>query len=69
MKNIKFVVRVGRGAGRAPAYVQKIDPTPVQMTTNRKLALVMGKLTAEDAIKFIQKSNCVTELIPVEVAG
>ena len=50
MQNIKFVVKVNRGA-RAPEYVQRVDPTPIHMTTNRKLALVMGKFTAEDAIK------------------
>jgi hypothetical protein len=66
MKNIKFVVRVSRGATRAPAYVQRIDPTPVQMTTNRKLALMMGKLTAEDAAKTIESSQCVPELVPVQ---
>lgn len=66
MKNIKFVVRVNRGA-RVPAYVQRIDPTPVQMTTNRKRAQIMGKLTAEDAIKAIQNSQCVPELVPVQV--
>ena len=68
MKNIKFVVRVSRGATRAPAYVQRIDPTPVQMTTNRKLALMMGKITAEDAIKSIQYPGCSPELVPVQVA-
>jgi hypothetical protein len=68
MKSIKFVVRVGRGAARAPAYVQRIDPTPIHMTTNRKLALCMGKLTAEDAIKRIQTSQCIPELVPVPVA-
>ena len=67
MKNIKFVVRVSRGAARAPAYVQRIDPIPVQMTTNRKLALMMGKFTAEDAIKSLQNSKCVLELVPIEV--
>ncbi|MGE5053325.1 MAG: hypothetical protein ACM3WP_04110 [Acidobacteriota bacterium] len=67
MKNIKFVVRVSRGAARVPAYVQRIDPTPVQMTTNRKRAQIMGKLTAEDAIKAIQNSQCVPELVPVQV--
>ncbi len=67
MKNIKFVVRVSRGAARVPAYVQRIDPTPVQMTTNRKRAQTMGKLTAEDAIKAIQNSQCVPELVPVQV--
>ena len=67
MKNIKFGVRVSRGAARVPAYVQRIDPTPVQMTTNRKRAQIMGKLTAEDAIKAIQNSQCVPELVPVQV--
>jgi len=64
MKNIKFVVKVSRGA-RLPAYVLRIDPSPVQMTTNRKLALIMGKLTAEDAVKCLQTSHCIPELVPV----
>ena len=68
MKNIKFVVRVSRGA-RAPSYVLRIDPSPVQMTTNRKLALMMGKLTAEDAAKSLQTSQCIPELVPVSVAA
>ena len=66
MKSVKFVVKVNRGS-LAPAFVQRTDRIPVQMTTNRKLALVMGRLTAEDTIKSIQKSNCVTELVPVQV--
>lgn len=65
MKNIKFVVKVTRGK-LTPAFVQRIDP-PVQMTTNRKLALIMGKFTAEDAIKSIQNSKCVPDLVPVPV--
>jgi hypothetical protein len=69
MKNIKFVVRVNRGAARAPAYVQRVDPTPIQMTTNRKLALMMGRLTAEDAVKSLQTSQCAPELVPVPVAA
>jgi hypothetical protein len=68
MKSIKFVVRVSRGAVRAPTYVQRIDSTPIHMTTNRKLALRMGKLTAENAIKCIQTSQCIPELVPVPVA-
>lgn len=67
MKNIKFVVKVCRGA-LAASYVQRIDRTPVQMTTNRKRALMMGKLTAEDAVRAIQNSKCVPELVPVQVA-
>jgi hypothetical protein len=37
------------------------------MTTNRKLALTMGKLTAEDAMKAIENSLSVPELVPVHV--
>ena len=66
MKMIKFVVKVSRGT-LTPAFVQRTDKTPVQMTTNRKLALIMGKLTAEDAVKSIQNSKCVPELVPVHV--
>lgn len=68
MTNIKFVVRVDRGGTRAPAYVQRIDLTPVQMTTNRKRAQIMGKLTAEDAVKSMQDSGRRPELVPVRVA-
>ena len=69
MTNIKFVVRVNHGRTRAPAYVQRIDRTPFQMTTNRKLALMMGKFTAEDAVKSIQNSKCIPELVPVPVSA
>lgn len=67
MKNTKFVVKVNLGVTRALEYVKRIDPTPIQMTTNRKLALMMGRLTAEDAVKSIQSSRCCPELVPVQV--
>ena len=67
MNNIKFVVKVNRSGTRAPEYVQRVDPTPIQMTTNRKLALVMGKFTAEDAAKSLQTSQCIPELESVQV--
>ena len=67
MQNIKFVVRVNRGGTRAPEYVQRMDRTPIQMTLNRKRALVMGKFTAEDAVKSIQNSQCIPELVSVHV--
>jgi hypothetical protein len=69
MKNIKFVVKVNRSGTRAPAYVQRVDPTPIQMTTNRKRALLMGRFTAEDAIKSLQNSRCIPELEPVPVSA
>ena len=65
MEIIKFLVRVNRGAVRLPEYVQQLDKTPIRMTTNRKLALLMGRFTAEDAIKSIQNSRCVPELVSV----
>jgi hypothetical protein len=67
MQNIKFVVKVKRGGTRAPEYVQRLDPAPIHMTTNRKLALLMGKYTAEDAIKSLQNSQCIPELESVQV--
>jgi hypothetical protein len=64
----KFVVKVNRGGTHAPEYVKRIDRSPVQMTLNPKLALVMGKFTSEDAIKSIQNSRRIPELVAVEVA-
>jgi hypothetical protein len=69
MKNTKFVVRVNRGGTRAPEYVQRIDRAPIQTTTNRNLALVMGRFTAEDAVKSMQNSRRSPELVPVEVTA
>jgi hypothetical protein len=66
MKNFKFLVKVNRGT-RAPAYIQRVDSTPIQMTTNRKLALLMGKFTAEDAVKSLQNPRCCPELECVQV--
>jgi hypothetical protein len=66
MKNIKFIVKVNRGGDRTPEYVQRIDRTPIGTTLNRKLALVMGRYTAEDAAKSLQNSRCSLELVPVE---
>ena len=66
VKTTKFVVKVTRGTG-VPEYVQRIDRTPIQTTTNRKLALVMGRFTAEDAVKSIHTSRCNPELVSVEV--
>ena len=64
MKNIKFLVKLSR-SGHAPAFVQGLHRTPIKMTTNRKLALLMGRLTAEDAIKSLQTSRCTPELVSV----
>jgi len=69
MKHYKFVVKVNRGPARAPEYVQRIDRTPVQTTTNRKLALVMGRFTAEDAVKSLQNFRRSPELVSVLVSA
>jgi hypothetical protein len=68
MRSIKFLVKVNRGGARAPQYVQRVDSTPIHMTTNRKLAQLMGRFTAEDAIKSLQNSRCIPELESVRVA-
>ena len=65
MKTIKFVVRVKRGGVCIPEYVQRIDRTPIETTTDRKQALLMGRFTAEDAVRSIQTSRCKPELISV----
>jgi hypothetical protein len=69
MKNTKFLVKVNRGGARATEYVQRIDRSPIQTTTNRKLALAMGRFTAEDAVKSMQNSRCNPELVSVQVTA
>jgi hypothetical protein len=65
MEIIKFLVKVNRGGVRLPEYVQQLDRIPIRMTTNRKLALLMGRFTAEDAAKSIQNSRRTPELVSV----
>ena len=69
MKNIKFVVKLNRGGAHVPQYVQRVDRLPILTTTNRKLALVMGRFTAEDAVKSMQNSHCTPELVSVRVSA
>lgn len=69
MKTTKFVVKMNRVGTRVPEYVQRIDRTPVQTTTNLKLALIMGRFTAEDAVKSIHTSRCNPELVSVQIQG
>jgi hypothetical protein len=63
----KFLVRLNRVGARAQEYVQRLDRTPIQTTTNRKLALAMGRFTAEDAAKSLQTVRCTPELLSVQV--
>lgn len=68
MSVTKFVVKVNRRGTRAAEYVLRADLTPMLMTTSRKLALLMGKFTAEDALKSLQNSRCSPELESVVVS-
>jgi hypothetical protein len=67
MKNTKFIVKIDRGGTRVPEYVQRIDLTAIHMTPNRKLALMMGRFTAEDAAQFLHNSRCSPQLVSVRV--
>jgi hypothetical protein len=69
MNITKFVVRVNRSGNRVPEYVQRVDPTPIQTTKNRKRALMMGRLTAEDAIRSLRTSLCDPVAVPVQVTA
>ncbi len=69
MKNTKFLVKVNRVGTRSPRYVWRIDRTPIQTTSDRKLALLMGRFTAEDAVRSIQNSRCNPQLVPVQVSA
>jgi hypothetical protein len=67
MTTIKFVVKVNRTGTRIPAYVHSMSGTSIQMTSNRKQALVMGKFAAEDAINSIRNSRSNPELVMVKI--
>jgi len=67
MKNTKFVVKVNRGGTRRAEYVQRTDRKPVQTTLQPNLALMMGKLTAQDVMNSLGKSKWNPELLAVEV--
>ena len=66
MTTIKFVVKVNRTGTRIPAYVHSMTGNSIQMTSNRKLAVVMGKFAAEDAINSIKNSRSTAELMMVK---
>jgi hypothetical protein len=68
MKNTKFLVKINRTGTRGPQYVQRMGKS-VATTSDRKLALVMGKFTAEDAVRFMQNARCTPELIPILVSA
>lgn len=69
MKNTKFLVKLNRAGTRSPQYVRRMGKSAVDITSNRKLALIMGKFTAEDAIKALQNTRCTPELVPIQVSA
>ena len=41
----------------------------IKTTSERKLALLMGKYTAQDAIDCIQSARCVGELVQIKISA
>jgi len=69
MQNTKFLVRLKRVGATGPQYLLGISKSSIKTTSERKLALLMGKYTAQDAIDSIQSARCVGELVPVKVTA
>jgi hypothetical protein len=65
MTNTKFLVKVSRGT-KAPEYLRRMG-LPLETTPNRKLALAMGRFTAEDTVATFTNSRCRLELESVLV--
>jgi hypothetical protein len=68
MKNTKFLVILNRVGSRRPQYLLEMGKR-VKTTSERRLALLMGKLTAQDAIDGIQSAHCTAKLVPIETAA
>lgn len=69
MQNTKFLVRLKRAGASSPQYLLGISKSTIKTTPERKLALVMGKYTAQDVIDSIQSSRCTGELVPVKITA
>ena len=68
MNVTKLVVKVNRRGTRAPEYVQRIDRIPIHMTTNRKLALLMGEIHGPRTLQRTNASGHEKKL-PGEIEG
>lgn len=66
MKNTKFIVKLTRVGAHGPQYLVQIGKS-VKTTSERSLALVMGKYTAQDAIDSIESARCTGELIAIKI--
>jgi hypothetical protein len=69
MQNTKFLVRLKRVGANSPQYLLGISKSAIKTTSERKLALLMGKYTAQDAIDCIQSARCVGELVPIKITA
>jgi hypothetical protein len=69
MQNTKFLVRLKRVGANGPQYLLGMSKSSIKTTSERKLALVMGKYTAQDAIDSIQSARCTGELVPVKITA
>jgi len=69
MQNTKFLVKLKRVGGHGPQYLLEIGKSSIKTTSERKLALLMGKYTAQDAIEYIQSARCVGELVPIKITA
>jgi len=66
MQNTKFLVKLNRVGAHGPQYLLQMGKS-IKTTSERRLALVMGKYTAQDAIESMQSPRCTVELVPVKV--
>jgi hypothetical protein len=69
MKYTKFVVKVSRAGAPCAEYVQRVDCKPIQTTVERSTALFMGRVTATEVLKSLEKSKWTTEMVAVQVEG
>jgi hypothetical protein len=69
MQNTKFLVKLKRVGSPGPQYLLEMGKSSVKTTSERKLALVMGKYAAQDAIDSIQSARCTGELVPVKITS
>ena len=65
----EILVKLTRVGAHGPQYLLEIGKKAIKTTSERKLALLMGKYTAQDAIDCIQSARCVGELVPIKISA
>jgi len=66
MTGTKFIVKLNRVGAHGPQYVIEMGSS-IKTTSERRLALAMGKYTAQDAIDSMLSARCTGELIPIKI--